>query len=141
MALRCGFRGYVAFNWQASEFSPTFSPDGTYLYFASNRDFNLAFSAYEFNYLYNDATRIYAAAVSADAKPLFAPESDEITIKEDDADKKDDASDKQDKSDKKDASDSRSEQYIWCRRFAERVVALRRNQATTKIYKRLKAVC
>lgn len=46
-----------------SEANPTFSPDGKYLFFTSERDFNLAFSSYEFDYLYNDATRIYGVAV------------------------------------------------------------------------------
>ena len=46
--------------------SPVFSADGKYLFFLSNRDFNLTFSAFEFNYLYTGATRIYAAALTPD---------------------------------------------------------------------------
>ena len=46
--------------------SPVFGADGKYLFFLSNRDFNLTFSAFEFNYLYTGATRIYVAALTPD---------------------------------------------------------------------------
>jgi tricorn protease len=62
---------------ETSEVNPAFDPQGRYLYFLSNRDYNLGFSAYEFNYLYQNATRIYAAPLSADGPPLYAPKSDE----------------------------------------------------------------
>src|SRR5690606_17031298 len=58
--------------------NPVFDPKGRYLYFLSNRDYNLAFSAYEFNWLYRDATRIYAATLAADGPALFRPRSDEV---------------------------------------------------------------
>ncbi len=60
-----------------SESDPVFDPKGRYLYFLSNRDYNLAFSAYEFNFLYRDATRIYAATLADDGPGLYAPKSDE----------------------------------------------------------------
>jgi len=62
--------------------SPVFSADGKYLFFLSNRDFNLTFSAFEFDYLYTGATRIYAAALTPDVPPLFPPKSDEEKAKE-----------------------------------------------------------
>jgi tricorn protease len=62
--------------------SPVFSADGKYLFFLSNRDFNLTFSAFEFDYLYTGATRIYAAALTPDVPPLFPPQSDEEKAKE-----------------------------------------------------------
>ena len=58
--------------------SPTFDPQGRYLYFLSDRDYNLAFSAYEFNWLYRNATRIYAATLQADGPALFRPRLDEV---------------------------------------------------------------
>jgi tricorn protease len=64
---------------ETSEFAPTFDPEGRYLYFLSNRDFNLGFSAFEFNYLYQNATRIYAAPLAADGPVLYAPKSDEVS--------------------------------------------------------------
>jgi tricorn protease len=61
-----------------NEQSPAFDPQGRYLYFTSTRDWNLVFSAYEFNYLYNNATRIYAATLAADGPALNRPRSDEV---------------------------------------------------------------
>ncbi|MBL0162251.1 MAG: PD40 domain-containing protein [Xanthomonadales bacterium] len=49
----------------SSAFSPAFDPDGRWLYFLSNRDFQLQFSAYEQNYLYANATRVYAVSLAA----------------------------------------------------------------------------
>lgn len=63
---------------ESSAFSPVFDPKGRYLYFLSNREFNLAFSAYEFNWLYRDATRIYAATLAADGPALYRPRPDEV---------------------------------------------------------------
>ncbi len=54
-----------------------FDPKGRYLYFLSNRDFNLTFSAWEFNYVYTDPTRVYVAVLAADGPALFLPQSDE----------------------------------------------------------------
>jgi tricorn protease len=59
-----------------NDFSPVFSRCGKYIYFLSNRDFNLAFSDFEFNYLYNKATRIYALALTRDTPPLFSDKND-----------------------------------------------------------------
>jgi tricorn protease len=61
-----------------NEQSPAFDPQGRYLYFTSTRDFNLVFSSYEFNYLYNNATRIFAATLAADGPALNRPRSDEV---------------------------------------------------------------
>ncbi len=38
---------------------PTWDPQGHYLYFLSNRDYNLTFSGYEFDYVYTSPTRVY----------------------------------------------------------------------------------
>lgn len=54
--------------------NPVFSKCGNYIFFLSNRDFNLEFSSYEFNYLYNNATRIYALSLRNDSPRLFEPE-------------------------------------------------------------------
>lgn len=63
----------------ANDSSPVFDPKGRYLYFLSNRDYShLTFSAYEESYLYTDATRIYAATLSADEPPIYALTSDEV---------------------------------------------------------------
>ncbi len=56
---------------------PVFDPKGRYLYFLSDRDFNLTFSGFEFNYIYTNPTRIYVGLLAADGPALFLPISDE----------------------------------------------------------------
>ncbi len=63
--------------------SPVFSTDGKYIYFVSDRDFNLEFSSFEFNYLYNKSTRIYAVALNADTPKLFEDKNDIEPVKSD----------------------------------------------------------
>ncbi|HVF36295.1 MAG TPA: PDZ domain-containing protein, partial [Candidatus Saccharimonadia bacterium] len=63
----------------ANDSSPAFDPKGRYLYFVSNRDFaGLTFSAYEFNYLYTNATRVYAVQLAKDGPALNRPKLDEL---------------------------------------------------------------
>lgn len=64
-----------------SDTEPVFDPKGRYLYFLSNRDFNLTFSGWEFNYLYTNPTRVYVGLLSADGPALFLPTSDEEKVK------------------------------------------------------------
>ncbi|HEX8685057.1 MAG TPA: hypothetical protein VF654_01110, partial [Pyrinomonadaceae bacterium] len=47
-----------------SDTEPVFDPKGRYLYFLSNRDFNLTFSGFEFNYIYTNPTRVYVGLLS-----------------------------------------------------------------------------
>ncbi|MEM8996363.1 MAG: acetyl-CoA synthetase, partial [Acidobacteriota bacterium] len=86
------------------DFSPTWSHDGRYVFFLSNRDYNLTFSSFEFNYLYNRATRIYAAALDPEAPTLFPLRSDEVEKANGDAKsgKDGDDEDSKDKDGKKD---------------------------------------
>ena len=63
---------------QFDAYAPAFDAGGRYLYFASNRDHNLKFSSYEFNYLHIDAGRLFAARLDPDAPALFAFKSDEF---------------------------------------------------------------
>jgi len=71
----------------ANDFSPAFDPRGRYLYFLSNRDYGgLTFSAYEQNYLYTNATRVYAATLASNGPALNRPRSDEATAPGTDAD-------------------------------------------------------
>lgn len=78
-----------------NDYAPTFDPKGRYLYLLSDRDYNLTFSGYEFNYLYTDPTRIYVATLQADGPALLLPKSDEETPAsgEDDGEGKGDAGD------------------------------------------------
>ena len=65
-----------------SDGSPVFSTDGKYIWFVSNRDFNLDFSSFEFNYVYNKSARIYAVALCSDCPKLFKDKNDVEPVKE-----------------------------------------------------------
>lgn len=60
---------------------PEFSPDGKFLYFVSQRDFNPTYSSTEWNHVYNDMSRPYLVRLSASTKSPFTEESDEVTVK------------------------------------------------------------
>ena len=64
----------------SNDFEPAWSHDGKYLFFLSNRDFNLTFSSFEFDFLYNQATRVYVVALDAGAPALFPLRSDEEEV-------------------------------------------------------------
>ena len=70
-------KSYRLTSGMTDDLEPVFDPKGRYLYFRSNRDFNLTFSAWEFNYVYTDPTRVYAGILAADGPPLLLPQSDE----------------------------------------------------------------
>lgn len=69
-------KAYQLTDGRYNDFSPVFSADGKYLFFLSNRTFNLDFSSYEFSYVYNKGTRIYAAALTKAAPVLFPEKND-----------------------------------------------------------------
>jgi tricorn protease len=64
-----------------SDFSPVFSLDGNYIFFASNRDFNLTFSSFDFDYIYNKATRLYALALTPKSPKIFKDKNDIEPVK------------------------------------------------------------
>lgn len=68
-----------------SDYSPVFSDDGNYIFFLSNRDFNLNFSNFEFDYIYTNATRIYAMILRADGPELFKDKNDVEPVKNGDS--------------------------------------------------------
>ncbi len=70
----------VTDGWYSS-YDPSFSSDGKYLFFVSNRDFNPIYSRVEFNYAYLSMARIYLVTLAADVKSPFEPKSDEVSVK------------------------------------------------------------
>ncbi|HQR67947.1 MAG TPA: PDZ domain-containing protein, partial [Thermoanaerobaculia bacterium] len=85
-----------------ADHDPAFSADGKYLFFLSERDYPLVMSAFEFNYVYPRATRVFVAALGADTPSLFPPKSDEEKGRAE-AEKKDDAKKDDAKKDEKPA--------------------------------------
>jgi tricorn protease len=61
-------------------YSPAWDPQGNYIYFLSDREFQPQISQIEFNYATNRTAYIYAIALRKDVKHPFPPESDEVTI-------------------------------------------------------------
>ena len=60
-----------------AESEPTWDPKGRYLYFVSDRDYNLTFSSFEFAYVYTHPARVYVGLLTDKTPALFLPESDE----------------------------------------------------------------
>ncbi len=60
---------------------PSFSSDGKYLFFVSDRDFNPIYSQTEWNHVYQDMARIYFVTLAKDVESPFKPKSDEVEIK------------------------------------------------------------
>lgn len=54
------------------------SPDGKYLYFISQRDYNPIYSQTEWNHAYTNMSRLYVIALSKNTPPLFTLKNDEI---------------------------------------------------------------
>ncbi len=71
----------VTDNWYNS-YEPTFSRDGKYLMLLSDRDFNPSFSNTEFQIAYENMTKVYLIPLSKETASPFAPENDEVTVKE-----------------------------------------------------------
>jgi tricorn protease len=61
---------------------PSFSADGKYLFFVSDRTFHPVYGQDEFNYSYHDMSKIYLVTLAKDIKSPFEPKSDEVKVKE-----------------------------------------------------------
>src|SRR6266576_922181 len=72
-----------------NSFAPTFDPDGKYLYFLSDRDFNEVLGNVDFEFANPKTTRVYIVTLKKDEASPFKPQSDEAGKKEE---KKDEAS-------------------------------------------------
>ena len=88
----------VTDGWYTSA-SPVFSSDGKYLFFVSNRDFNPLYSAVEYDYFYQDMSRVYLVTLAKGTNSPFKPKSDEVEIKKEAARIKAKPAAKQDKAD------------------------------------------
>jgi tricorn protease len=70
----------VTDGWYTS-YDPSFSSDGKYLFFVSDRDFNPIYSQTEWNHAYAAMSRVYLVTLAADTKSPFEPKSDEVELK------------------------------------------------------------
>ncbi len=65
-----------------NDYYPLFDPEGKYLYFLSERNFNPILSQYEFEFVNRGITNLYLIILSKDEKSPFAPKSDEVQLKD-----------------------------------------------------------
>jgi len=94
--------------------NPAWDPDGNYLYYLADHDFQPAVSQVEFDFATDRSGGVFALALRKDVKNPFPPESDEVTIAKD-GDKSDKAKpddkdkDKEGDKSKKEKSDKKEE--------------------------------
>ncbi len=69
-------------NDEFNDSQPVFGKCGKFLFFVSNRDFNLTFSSFEFDYLYTKAAKVYAVALLNDGSKLIKEKTDVEPVKE-----------------------------------------------------------
>lgn len=77
-----------------SSYAPTFSSDGKYIFFVSNRSFSPTYSQTEWNHAYLDLAKVYLITLAKEIKSPFEPKSDEVSLKKEG--KKEEKSDKKD---------------------------------------------
>jgi tricorn protease len=70
----------VTDDWYDSN-DPSFSRDGKYLFFVSDRDFHPVYSRTEFDHAYLAMSRVFFVTLAKDTKSPFAPKSDEVAVK------------------------------------------------------------
>ena len=63
-----------------NERSPSWSPDGSYLYFLGDRQFQPQIGSFEWNYAVDRETYVYALALRRDVPHPFPPRSDEVSL-------------------------------------------------------------
>jgi tricorn protease len=66
-------------NWYDSD-GGSFSSDGKFIVFTSNRDFNPTYSWTEWNHSYSDMTKVYLIPLAKATPNPFAPENDEVGV-------------------------------------------------------------
>ena len=96
----------VTDQWFSSG-QPTFSNNGKYLIFSSDRNFDPIYSNVEWNYAYENMTKLYLVTLAKDTPSPFAPSNDEVKS-EDVKDQKDTKPTKEDKN-KKAEKDAKKE--------------------------------
>jgi tricorn protease len=107
--------GYYADN------SPSFDPDGKYLFFTTNRTFKPVYSDFDNTWIYPNSTNIAAVTLSAEAPSPLAPKDDTVAVKKEEP-KKEEGKGKEKEAEKKD--EKPKETKITLSGFEQRVVIL-----------------
>jgi tricorn protease len=98
----------VTDNWYTS-YSPAFSNDGKYLLFVSDRDFDPIYSSVEWNFAYNDMSKIYMILLTKDIASPFALENNEVVISKEESTKQTEAKNDKGNGDKNTKESSKKE--------------------------------
>ncbi|SFD92462.1 S41 family peptidase [Thermophagus xiamenensis] len=109
-------------KWYDSGY-PSFSNDGKYLFFSSQRDFSPVYSETEWNHAYINSYRIYFAILDKATPSPFAPENIDVNPVEEKNDKTSDKKAKKEK-DNGDNKESKVNVEIDFDGIAQRIVAL-----------------
>lgn len=80
-SVESGEKYEVTGEWYTSG-GASFSKDGKYVVFTSDRDFNPIYSQTEWNHAYQNMSRIYIVPLSNETPNPLAPENDEVEIRE-----------------------------------------------------------
>jgi tricorn protease len=67
-----------------NEFSPAWDPEGNYLYYIADREYAPMIGSFEWNYVVDRESYIYALALREDVEHPFPPKSDEVTVETED---------------------------------------------------------
>ena len=81
---------------QFSESEPAFDPNGDYLYYLSDREFAPQIGSFDWNYVTDRETYIYAIALRADVEHPYPLENDEAGEKDEDEEGDDESDDEED---------------------------------------------
>ena len=91
---------------------PAWDPDGNYLYYIADHDFQPALSQIEFDYAADRSAGIFALALRKDVKNPFPPESDEVTISKESEKAPDKGKPEEKKDEKSEKKEETKKEYI-----------------------------
>ena len=97
------------------DWSPSFDPEGRYLYFLSNRTFSPIMGAHDQNHIFLEMARPYIVLLSTDEPSPFAPKDSEEAVEEDEDATDKDATDEDDKNDKDDEKEKAEDEEVKTR--------------------------
>jgi len=108
----------VTDGWFDSD-APTFSSDGKYLFFVSDRSFSPTYGQLEWNHIYRDLAGVYLVTLAGATKSPFEPKSDEVKIEPAGKEPEKGASDKKKDAEKKDDDKKEPEKKVVVKVDAE----------------------
>jgi tricorn protease len=91
---------------------PAWDPDGNYLYYIADHDFQPALSQIEFDYASDRSAGIFALALRKDVKNPFPPESDEVTVSKESEKTAEKGKSEEKKDEKSEKAEEKKKEYI-----------------------------